>query len=685
MPPLTRQQTRESLRSWWSDSNPNLRGPTINLHAAAKPLMKLLYNRQALEFIRTIDDTPLSAKDAEIYGSYLLCEYVSGSTKSAILKEILQRTHSEPEALTIQSNMFHDIVKLFEVPATMDAVLMILVALAQREGTAAATRKTVIRHRSLKEYFTSGASVEAKLLDHIADMINDSSTTEWRYSRIFQIVSTLALHEPTAVTVVEANALNSVEKLLRSRPIRLYKHIFPLLENLASHESTAMAVVHTIPFDLLGSLWHKSFEDTAPIDVLASRLEVLATTKLLGSPCKAIAEATCGSLVALVCDSNIPPVVDGVLWLLSRVPGGNFSLILSNLALHESSAVAIMEANVLNSVEKLLRSRPTDLYQHIFSMLKSLTSYESTAMAVVRMLPLLLGTLWHKSVDDTAPIDPLAEWWEGPATTLLDAPRKSTAEATCGSLVALVCDSATPHVVDGALWLLSRVPHLKFSPVTTGVSVEARLFTRIADMLRVKAQSTAKLRYLAIFQILSHLALHESSAVAIVETNILKSIENLPRSSRIHLHWDIYQILRNLVSHESTATAVLDMCRLLATLWRESLETDTYSTIQAIGTLTRIASFPGGAEGVVTAKLLNDVLNGLHSTTYSVRLYTCKLLRELVRHESVVQAVVAAVPREDIVALSSDRHFFVRECAETLEIFDATLERIDGNSPAQWA
>jgi hypothetical protein len=70
MPPLTRQETRTSIYSWWSDSNPLLKGPTINLHAAAKPLMKRMYHRQALEFIKKNRGHPLSATTLEIYASY---------------------------------------------------------------------------------------------------------------------------------------------------------------------------------------------------------------------------------------------------------------------------------------------------------------------------------------------------------------------------------------------------------------------------------------------------------------------------------------------------------------------------------------------------------------------------------------------------------------------------------------
>ncbi|KAJ7079836.1 hypothetical protein C8R44DRAFT_754534 [Mycena epipterygia] len=65
-------RTLESLRSWWSDSNPLVtRGPTVNLHAASKPLMRLLYHRQVLSFIKWNQDTPLSEEMLQICSDYL--------------------------------------------------------------------------------------------------------------------------------------------------------------------------------------------------------------------------------------------------------------------------------------------------------------------------------------------------------------------------------------------------------------------------------------------------------------------------------------------------------------------------------------------------------------------------------------------------------------------------------------
>jgi hypothetical protein len=71
MPRLTQTDTCPSIFSWWSDSNPLVRyGPTINIHAAAKPLMKLMYHRQAMGLIRKNRGSQLSIETLETYWSY---------------------------------------------------------------------------------------------------------------------------------------------------------------------------------------------------------------------------------------------------------------------------------------------------------------------------------------------------------------------------------------------------------------------------------------------------------------------------------------------------------------------------------------------------------------------------------------------------------------------------------------
>ncbi|KAJ7266206.1 hypothetical protein C8J57DRAFT_1229605 [Mycena rebaudengoi] len=104
----------------------------------------------------------------------------------------------------------------------------------------------------------TGVSVEAKRLAHIVNMVEAPHTAKWRYAVIFQILSHLVRYdESSAVAVVEANILNSVEKLLRSRLTDLYEHIFSMLESLASHESIATAVLDMRLYDLLLTLWRR--------------------------------------------------------------------------------------------------------------------------------------------------------------------------------------------------------------------------------------------------------------------------------------------------------------------------------------------------------------------------------------------------------------------------------------------
>ncbi|KAJ7275989.1 hypothetical protein C8J57DRAFT_1224131 [Mycena rebaudengoi] len=442
--------------------------------------------------------------------------------------------------------------------------------------------------------------------------------------------------------IMEQNVLNFVKELLGSRPTNLYQNIFSMLENLASHESTAMAILHMIPLDLFSTHLRQSVDDTAPIDVLGSRLEVLVTTKLL----------TSSSLVAIFCDSDIPEVVDGILWLLSRTPHIKFPPVTTGVSI---------EAKLLDHIVDRLKAPNMANYRYlvIFQILsnlalhesETLVSHESTAMAILRIIPLdLFSTRLRQSIDDTPPIDELAMWWEGLVTAeLLHSPRKAIAEATCSSLVVCVCDM--PQVTDGALWVLSLVPQIQFPPVTAGVSFEAKLLGCILDMLQ--DVSSTESHHSRILQIILNLASFESTALAIVEANTLNYLEKRSRSPTATRRPQICCIFGELVSHRSTATAVLEWT--FTTCWRLSGHPNgrkRTATIAVIDLLTRIARWREGAEGMAGAKVLNVIPDGLHSLDHQIRPSTYRLLQELVRHESTVQAVITTVPREDIKAFS---------------------------------
>ncbi|KAJ7628229.1 hypothetical protein DFH06DRAFT_723965 [Mycena polygramma] len=92
MASLSRPPTPQSTHSWWSDRNSI--GPTISIHAAAKPLMRLMYHEQVRSFMRNNRDIPLSRATMEICFSYLAFKHVSPATKFLIVKELNARVDS---------------------------------------------------------------------------------------------------------------------------------------------------------------------------------------------------------------------------------------------------------------------------------------------------------------------------------------------------------------------------------------------------------------------------------------------------------------------------------------------------------------------------------------------------------------------------------------------------------------
>ncbi|KAJ7633221.1 hypothetical protein FB45DRAFT_792630 [Roridomyces roridus] len=109
-------ESQVSLVSWWSDSNPI--GPTINLRTVVKPLVWLMYHRQALEYIRDNEFEPLTKAMLDIFCSYLDCKYVANRTKLRVWEHLAQRlSWDTAEAQRIaHSSVFQEIPQLLESP-----------------------------------------------------------------------------------------------------------------------------------------------------------------------------------------------------------------------------------------------------------------------------------------------------------------------------------------------------------------------------------------------------------------------------------------------------------------------------------------------------------------------------------------------------------------------------------------
>ncbi|KAF7360380.1 hypothetical protein MVEN_00767800 [Mycena venus] len=233
---LTRQDTPPSIHSWWSDSNPRLRGPTINLHAVAKPLMKPMYHRQVLEFIRKNRGSPLSRDALETYSSYFPWDYVSCGTKIAILSELTNRTESGVEArAVIASPVLKHIAQMLRSPDTRlrSASCVLLGNLASHECTAPAI-------------------LELNLCEQLVSLMGeeDSELSQAAQGALCHIAQRL----DGAQAIVEAPVLDHVLVLLESPRWAVRGRACDLVEKLAQHDLTLPAILKSKARVMLVSL-----------------------------------------------------------------------------------------------------------------------------------------------------------------------------------------------------------------------------------------------------------------------------------------------------------------------------------------------------------------------------------------------------------------------------------------------
>ncbi|KAJ7237894.1 armadillo-type protein [Mycena haematopus] len=239
MQPLTRQKSRTSIFSWWSDSNPGLRGPTINLHAATKPLLKFMYHRQASEFIQKNRSAALSNESLHVLSSYLGSKYVALSTKLMVLQVLDDKLRSTEESRRV---MIDDPVGLHLVlemlgspsPQVRQVTCTILGRLAADESTMSTflwnfgiklvplihdeDDKVVEKAMwafSVAVHWQSGAQVfvEFKLLDSVRELLE--SPRPFARMQACRLVGKLASHEHTITAVLESKLCTRLVFLLR--------------------------------------------------------------------------------------------------------------------------------------------------------------------------------------------------------------------------------------------------------------------------------------------------------------------------------------------------------------------------------------------------------------------------------------------------------------------------------------
>ncbi|KAJ6569291.1 armadillo-type protein [Mycena capillaripes] len=396
MPPLARQQTHTSIHSWWSNSNPGLQGPTINLHSVAKPLMRFMYHQQAVKFIKANGGSLLSREVVDIFSAYLSYKYVSPSTKIAVLQELFKNTFEQGYACAVaESGIFSCLLELVGFPnAKVRKHTCLLVGqLVAHESTALTTRQLELCEQMVSllhdedigvtaaaafalSYFSrlrEGAKVivDVKGLDRLADLLGSPSA--WARRNVCYVVAELASHNSIAPAVCKLHLCERMVSLLHDESVDVIAGAMFALSTVAYHPEGAQEVVDVKGLDYIADLLGSS---SALVRENAGRIVVNLASHNSTAPavCKS---KLCGKLVPLLHDENVNIVVVAV-------------TALSQVAYYPEGAQDVVDVKGLDYIVELFGSPSAKVRRYICWLVGRLARHESIVST------LLVSLAWEQ-------------------------------------------------------------------------------------------------------------------------------------------------------------------------------------------------------------------------------------------------------------------------------------------------
>ncbi|KAJ7850009.1 armadillo-type protein [Mycena olivaceomarginata] len=561
MPPLNRQDSRPSIHSWWSDSNSLLvYGPSMNLHTAAKPLMRLMYHRQASDILRKNRGSPLTTAILETYASYFPWDYVSWATKAAILSDLADRTESsEVEARAVVNSPLVGRIATHE--ATAPAVLQLkpceqIVSLLGDEDSLV---PYVTYALSQITYWVDGAKavVDAKALNHVLRLLESSNPDSRKWA--CELTGHLALHESTAPTILELKPCEQIVSLLGDED-SLVPYVTYALSQIARWVDGAKAVVDAKALNHVLRLLESSNPDSrrwaCELTGYLALHESTAPTILELKPCEQI--------VSLLGDED------------SLVPYVTYAL--SQIAYWVDGAKAVVDAKAPNHVLRLLESPNPDTRGWACVLTGHLALHKSTAPTILQLKPCeqivsLLGDEDHVVRWATYALSQIARWVDGAKTVvdakvldyvlkLLESPNPDTRGRLTGNLA--LYESTAPAILN----------------------IPAQLVSPLADEHSMVYQTTYTL---------SQIAQRRNGTTGVVDAKVLDHVLPLLESPDPDTRGWACVLVQGLASHEATAPAILEL-KPIPQL--ESLLQDLHPSIRdsAISALEAIRQWPDGAD-----------------------------------------------------------------------------------------
>ncbi|KAF7343370.1 hypothetical protein MVEN_01769300 [Mycena venus] len=388
MNPLARQDSRPSFISWWSDSNPGLPGPTINLHAMAKPLMRRMYHCQALIFIKKNSGSRLSKDVLETYSSYLPWDYVSRATKVAILSELTHRTQSDSnDARTVvDSPVLYHISQMLWSPdiRVRSASSRLLGNLASHESTVLAISELKLYERLVSlvvEDFENSwmareallrivqrsegvqAIVEAQLLDHASSLLESPREVVRKWT--CELLEIVFRYDSAVVTILESKGCVRLISLLSDNSRAIWAAARIILSSIARKLEVTPAIAAKL-LDCVSEIQQSSSSELRrwTCDLLVKLARHEPTLPVI------LESKACVQLVILLADKH-PEVIDSVTKALSQI------------AEKLEGAQAIVEVEVLDDVSNLIESSSWSVRYWACTLIEALVHHESILPAVL--------------------------------------------------------------------------------------------------------------------------------------------------------------------------------------------------------------------------------------------------------------------------------------------------------------
>ncbi|KAJ6566555.1 armadillo-type protein [Mycena capillaripes] len=479
MPPITRPPRFQSGHSWWSDVNPV--GPTISIHAAAKPLMKFMCRKQVREFIKKNRGVPLSRSTMDIFSSYLAYKHLFPTTKILILKELDAKAVSEEEVRIILEALveWNLLVELLESPDLMtretSSWLLRRLVLHNLPGVGVSSLTSLLESNRDK---TSRQSVSYALctisewpegpraLGSIKALEWVSELLDFPDNRIRQFACTLlgnlANDEVTSTMLFNANRVLRIASLLSGQDEQVYEAALYALVSISQWTEGADQVrqLSTLPGILALTESPSAYTRGQMCDLIKHLCDNEHTiTAILGlHPTEA-----CTGIVSLLDDPN-PDVRDSATHALCAIsvwPGG---------------AQVIPEMRITG---------------HIYARLEA-----SDAQVRAAMCYMLGNIIFHQSTQIAAMDLKLCQW-----------------------MVALLSDDSM-QVRSGAMYALSRI---SYWPDGAQHVLNTRAVEYADDMLA----SVDSALQINTCRLLENLAMHEATAWAVSKFNLSQRLEYL--------------------------------------------------------------------------------------------------------------------------------------------------------------